>query len=84
MTGEMLSPVQLYELESRVQKRLNGRVRNLRLSLRENGLVLEGQTQSYYVKQLAQHAIMEAIDLPISANEIEVPQLRSELKRERS
>ena len=84
MTGEMLTSLQLYELESRVQKRLNGRVRNLRLSLRENGLVLEGKTHSYYVKQLAQHAIMEAIDLPISANDIEVPQTHSEPKRERS
>jgi hypothetical protein len=34
-------------------------------------VVLEGHAQTYYVKQLAQHAVMEA-DLPIIANDIEV------------
>ncbi len=37
-----------------------------------DGLVLEGHTHTYYAKQLAQHAVMEAVDLPIHANEIVV------------
>jgi len=36
------------------------------------GLVLTGRTCTYYVKQLAQHAVMEFVDLPILANDIEV------------
>ena len=62
----------LGKLEGHIQRRLNGRVRDLRLSVRDDGVVLEGQTHTYYAKQLAQHAVMEAIDLPILANEIEV------------
>jgi hypothetical protein len=36
------------------------------------GLVLTGQASTYYAKQLAQHAVMEATALPILANEIDV------------
>jgi hypothetical protein len=59
-------------LESHLQDRLSGRVRALRLLLREKGLVLQGQAQTYYAKQLAQQAVMEAAPYPIEANEIEV------------
>jgi hypothetical protein len=62
----------LGELEQHVQRQLHGRVRNFRLSLCEDGLVLDGHTQTYYAKQLAQHAVTEAADLPIRANDIEV------------
>ena len=51
---------------------LPGRLRNFRLSLHENGLVLQGCTPTYYAKQLAQHAVMTAIKLPIRANDITV------------
>jgi hypothetical protein len=40
--------------------------------LREDGFVLQGRAPTYYAKQLAQHAVMEASDVPIKANEIEV------------
>jgi hypothetical protein len=55
-----------------VRQCLHGRVRNLRLILDEQGIVLQGQALTYYVKQLAQHTVMTAIDLPILRNEIEV------------
>jgi hypothetical protein len=51
---------------------LGGRVSDLRLLLRDNGLVLQGRAQSYYVKQLAQEMVMKATKLPVLANEIEV------------
>jgi hypothetical protein len=59
-------------LETHVQSRLNGRVRDFRLVLRGNGLILTGHAATYYAKQLAQHAVMEATTLPILANDIEV------------
>ena len=59
-------------LEALVKKRLHGRVRDLRLSLHDEGLILQGQTSTYYAKQLAQHAAMEVSGLPILANNIEV------------
>ncbi len=60
------------ELEARVQYRLGGQVRDFRLVVAEKGLVLRGHAQTYYAKQLAQQAVMEATRLPILANEIEV------------
>jgi hypothetical protein len=59
-------------LEAHVQCRLSGRVRDLHVVLRDQGLILQGHALTYYAKQLAQHAVMEASDLPILANEIEV------------
>jgi hypothetical protein len=47
-------------------------VRDLQVLGRDNGLVLKGHSRTYYAKQLAQHAVMEATQLPILANEIEV------------
>ena len=67
-----MTPERLYELEQHVQRQLQGRVRNFRLSICDDGLVLEGHAYSYHAKQLAQHAAMEATDHPILANEIEV------------
>jgi hypothetical protein len=66
------APAGLDELEARVQCRLGGRVLHFRLDWRESGLVLRGHSLTYYAKQLAQHAVMAATNLPIRANEIEV------------
>jgi len=63
---------EILRLEARVQCRLSGRVRDLQVLGRDNGLVLKGHSRTYYAKQLAQHAVMEATELPILANEIEV------------
>ena len=60
------------EIETHVQSVLGGRVRDFCLLVREGGLVLHGYARAYYAKQLAQHAVMEATDLPILANEIVV------------
>ena len=60
------------ELAALVLARLNGRVQELRLLVHVGGIILQGRTRTYYAKQLAQHAVMEATDLLIVANEIEV------------
>ncbi len=65
----LIDPEQLEEL---VQRRLRGRVRNLRVVLRDQGLILQGRAPTYHAKQLAQHAAMEVVRLPILANDIEV------------
>ena len=72
MSGEALTQPSAAQLEELVQKRCYGRVRELRLLVRGNRLILQGCATSYYVKQLAQQAVMEAGGLPILANEIEV------------
>ena len=60
------------ELEIHVQCRLGGQLRDFRVVVTEGGVILRGQAHTYYTKQLAQHVVMEAIRLPIVANEIEV------------
>jgi hypothetical protein len=60
------------ELETTLRRVLLGRVGDLQVELHGQELVLRGWTRSYHVKQLAQHAAMEASGLPIRANAIEV------------
>jgi hypothetical protein len=69
---EVPTPAELAELEARIQHRLAGRVRDFRLSLRDGCLVLSGAASSYYAKQVAQHAVMEVLSMPIGQNQIEV------------
>jgi hypothetical protein len=63
---------ELERLEAQVRIRLGGRVLNLRLLMRDNGLVLKGRARTYYAKQLAQHAAVQIAEYRIHANEIEV------------
>ena len=55
-----------------IQCRLAGRVRDFQIFLQEQGVILRGHAHTHYAKQLAQQAVMEAISLPIRANEIHV------------
>jgi hypothetical protein len=59
-------------LEVQVQRRLGNRVRDLRVLVRADGIVLQGRAPTYHAKQLAQHAAMEVSTLPILANDITV------------
>jgi len=67
-----MKPDELNRLAARVQSQLTGRVCDLQLLLRDNGLVLQGRAHSYHAKQLAQHLVIEATRAPLLANEIEV------------
>ena len=69
--AESINP-QAEHLEALVQRRLGNRVRDFRLVLRPNGVILQGRASTYHAKQLAQHAAMELVRLPIVANDIEV------------
>jgi hypothetical protein len=59
-------------LETLVRDRVGNRVRDLRIILRADGLVLEGRAATYHAKQLAQHVAMELSPVPILANDIRV------------
>jgi hypothetical protein len=73
VTPNHLSQDEIVRLEGQVHCRLSGRLRGFRLQVEGSGLILAGRAPSYHVKQLAQHAVMEATSLAILANEIEVP-----------
>ena len=51
---------------------LRGRLRDASVSIQRGGVVIRGTTTSFYIKQLALHAVMKRVSLPIAANEIEV------------
>jgi hypothetical protein len=60
------------QLENMLIRRLGNRVRDLRVILLPDGLILQGRTATYHAKQIAQHVAMEEANLPILANEIVV------------
>jgi hypothetical protein len=64
--------VDINRLETLLKERLHGRVYDLRVLARGHGLVLCGDSDSFYGKQLAQHTAMAATGLPIVANDIRV------------
>jgi len=64
--------LQAEHLELQMQQRLGSRVRDLRIIVRVDGLILQGRASTYHAKQLAQHAAMELADTRILANDIEV------------
>ena len=67
-----MEPEEVDRLLLALQCHLAGRVRDLRLLLRDNGLVLQGHAHSFYAKQVAQELVMKATELRLLANDIEV------------
>jgi hypothetical protein len=62
------------QMAALIQQRLKGRscVRGLQVVVCEEGIILRGQTGTYYGKQLVQHALLTLTAMPLLANEIEV------------
>lgn len=59
-------------LEAIIRDRLGYSVGDLQVQLSDDGIVLKGNTQSWYTKQLAQELVMEHSSLPIVLNAIRV------------
>jgi osmotically-inducible protein OsmY len=49
-------------IQQRIESRLQGRVRNLKVRAYADLVILEGQCSTYYTKQLAQHAAMGVLE----------------------
>lgn len=67
------------EILRSVSARLPGRVRDLRVRFVDDHFVLTGVSSSYYVKQIAQHVAMSALEAQMLGrliNEIEVRSIR--------
>ncbi len=60
------------ELECHVLARTGNRLRNLAIQLAPDGVLLQGQTSTFYVKQLAQHGVRDLLPEVRLRNEIEV------------
>ena len=61
-------------VEALIRRHFLGRVsvRDFRVLVQEQGLVLQGCASTYFAKQLAEQAAIEVTGLPILANEIKV------------
>ena len=60
-------------IEQVIRSRTSGAIRNLQVSVnRNNQIVLSGRTSTYYAKQLASHAAMNAAKENEISNGIEV------------
>jgi len=60
------------EIQTHVHRRVGRKVNDFQLVVENKGLILKGHSHSYYAKQLAQQAVMEATEMPILSNDIEV------------
>jgi hypothetical protein len=55
-----------HELETHVLARTGRRVRGLTISISPDRILLQGQTATYHIKQLAQHGVREMLpDVPV-------------------
>lgn len=61
------------DLENHVRAKLTNRLFGFQIEIGDAGLVLRGKAPTYYVKSLAQHAVMERTRIPIAINRISVP-----------
>jgi hypothetical protein len=59
-------------VERRIQLRTHGRVRDLRVELGDEIVLLYGWAPTYYTKQLAQHGAMDVLTMHRIVNAIEV------------
>jgi hypothetical protein len=60
------------QVEERIRGRLGGQVSDLRLVVRDEGVVLQGRSRTHHARQLAQQLVMDCTELRILANEIRV------------
>jgi hypothetical protein len=65
-------PLELAPIVTEIDRQLRGRLREFRITCDERGLALFGEAPSFYVKQLAHHAVRRMTPVPIVRNEIEV------------
>lgn len=62
----------LERIERLVRQRTTGLIRELKISALPGEIVLSGRATTYYAKQLATHAALEACDHLTLTNDIEV------------
>lgn len=60
------------QVVSHLQNRFGGKVRSFRIAVRDDGLILCGEVNSHYGKQMIQEVVMQLSSLSILSNDIEV------------
>lgn len=62
----------IHRVASRLHIRWGGQLRDLSITIRQDGLILQGRISTYYGKQMVQEVARQVSGLAIAANEIEV------------
>ena len=70
-------PLEFAPIVTEIDRQLRGRLWQFKIASDDQGLVLSGAAPSFYVKQLAQHAVGRLSELPIAGNEIQVLEHKS-------
>jgi hypothetical protein len=70
--SDSITLTKLEALQGLLKCQLCGRVRDLRVVLREGRVALQGVAISYYAKLLAQHLALHTLETIVLVNEIEV------------
>lgn len=70
-------PLELAPIVTEIDRQLRGRLWQFDIARDDQGLVLFGEAPSFYVKQLAQHAVGKLTKVPIVRNEIQVLERQS-------
>lgn len=65
-------PTLVEQVERLVRQRTSGLVRDLKISALPGEIILSGRAATYYAKQLATHAALDACDHLTLTNDIEV------------
>ena len=60
------------QVERLVREKTSGLIRDLRVTIHSGEIVLSGRAATYYAKQLATHAALDACDEVTLTNDIEV------------
>ena len=71
-TADEVCPTLLTQITARIEARLPGRIRRLRVTKSENKVVLAGRCTTYYSKQMAQHTALGVLDDQPLVNNITV------------
>lgn len=62
----------LDRIEEDIRRMFLRRVHDFHIEALDDGLVLHGRTKTFHGKQLIQHAVMKATEIPLAANNINV------------
>jgi hypothetical protein len=69
---DLRAPDAATELEAHIQSHLSGELREFRIDVQAEGLLLQGHARTYHARQQAEQEVRDATGLPILGNEIEV------------
>lgn len=60
------------QVEKLIRSKTGGMIRDLRVNVQDEEIVLSGRTNTYYMKQLATHATLDFVQGAELTNQIEV------------